>query len=257
MKNESTPAPHESAQLSLASEGAQLSVPPMSMPSPLGILEAAMKGGVTSENISVVKELIQLCREQRAEDAKAAFARAFFQLKKNMPVIYADKEAKDRSGNVVYTYSSEEELSKALEPHLTAYGFAMLFGQQSVDGRITAKVTIMHEGGHSEEREFTVRAGAPNAMKDGAMCDVGGATTAWRHLMIKMFGLKSRIHAENDATVLGARISPEKALYLKELVRETKSDEVRFLKWCQVTRYEDIGENDYPRFLAEIQKKMK
>lgn len=244
-----------SAQL-VTQESAQLAMPPMAAPSPLSILEAAIRGGITAENVVVVKELAQLCREQRAEDAKASFARAFFQLKKNMPVIYADKEAKDRSGNVVYTYSSEEELSKALEPHLTAYGFAMLFGQLSGDGRITAKVTLMHEAGHSEEREFTVRSGTPNAMKDGAMCDVGGATTAWRHLMIKMFGLKSRLHAEGDATVLGARITPDKVVYLRELVREAKADEAAFLKFAQVTRYDDIGELDYPRLLAAVQKKI-
>lgn len=232
-------------------------VAPPATPSPIGILEAAMKGGVTSENISVVKELIQLCREQRAEESKAAFAKAFFQLRKNMPVIYADKESKDRSGSVVFTYSSEEEISKALEPHLMSYGFAMLFGQASADGKITVNVTLMHEAGHSEMREFTVRSGTPNAMKDGAMCDTGGATTAWRHLMIKMFGLKSRLHAESDATVLGARIAPDKVIYLRELVRDAKVDEARFLKWCQVTRYEDIGESDYPRFVAEVQKRIK
>jgi len=154
------------------------------MPAPISILETAIRAGVTSENVSVVKELIQMCREQRAEEAKAQFAKAFFQLRKHMPEISADKEARTRSGEVAYAYCSEEEIAKKLEPHLMNYGFAMLFGQREADGKVTAQVTLMHEAGHSEVREYTVRAGAPNAIKDAAMCDTGAATTAWRHLMI-------------------------------------------------------------------------
>ena len=41
-------------------------------PSIINILEAAVKGGITSDNVVVAKELIQLIREQRAEEAKGA-----------------------------------------------------------------------------------------------------------------------------------------------------------------------------------------
>jgi hypothetical protein len=246
-------------QTQLVSQERQIAdVPQMTKaPSMLNILELAVRGGITGDNVAVVKELAQLCREQRAEEAKAAFAKAFFQLRKNMPAIYADKEAKDRQGNVVYTYCSEEELSKALEPHLMTYGFAMLFGQASVDGRITVNVTLMHEAGHSETREFTVRSGTPNAMKDGAMCDAGGATTAWRHLMIKMFGLKSRLQAgaPPDARIDGEKIAKEKALYLRELVRETNTDEKRFLEYAGAPTFEDIGEARYDDCARLLHKK--
>ncbi len=223
----------------------------------LDILDAAVRGGVTAENVAVVKELVQMCRDQRAEEAKASFARAYFKLRKNMPAIHADREASDRQGNLVYTYCSEEEIARMLEPHLISYGFAMLFGQSQADGRITVNVTLMHEQGHSETREFTVRAGTPNAMKDGAMCDAGGATTAWRHLMIKMFGLKSRIQENQDAAVLGAKITSDKAIYLKELLEEAKADVPAFLKFAQVTRLDDICENDYDRLVAAVRKKIK
>ena len=225
--------------------------------SPINILERAISGGVTQENVSVVKELIAICREQRAEDAKAAFARAFFQLRKNMPEIYADKEAKIKSGEVAYTYCSEAEISKMLEPHLMSYGFAMLFGQSEHDGRITVRVTLMHEGGHSEEREFTVRAGAPNAMKDGAMCDAGGATIAWRHLIQKMFGLKSRISDQSDARLEGEKITHDKVQFLKEQIRETGSNEGRFLEFAGVKTYEEITEGIYPLLVRSLSAKAK
>ncbi len=227
---------------------------------PIDILEAAVRGGVTAENVAVVKELVQMCREQRAEDAKAAFAKAFFLLRKNMPEIHADKKATNRAGETTFVYCSEEEIAKMLEPHLMSYGFAMLFGQTSTDGRITVNVTLMHEQGHSEAREFTVRSGTPNAMKDGAMCDAGGATTAWRHLMIKMFGLKSRI-AENqgkfDATIEGSAITPDRVQYLRELLDETKSDLAKFLSMAGVDSLEKITAGSYDVLVRALLMKRK
>jgi hypothetical protein len=167
--------------------------------SSLDILEAAVKSGITSENVAVVREIIVMRREEVQEEAKNAFAMAFFKLRKAISTtqIYADKAAQ-HNGNIAYTYCSEEEISKKLEPLLFEHGFAMLFSQRADDGRTVAIVKLIHERGHSETQEFSVRVGSTNAMKDATAADAGSTTTAWRHLMIKMFGLKSRIRAEDD-----------------------------------------------------------
>jgi len=229
--------------------------PHVATPAPISILEAAIRGGVTEANVAVVKELVQMCREQRAEEAKAAFAKAFFQLRKNMPTIHADKEAKNRAGEVTFVYCSEEEIMKMLEPHLMNYGFATLFGQSEKDGRITVSLTLMHEAGHQETREFTVRAGTPNAMKDAAMCDTGGATTALRHLTMKWFGLKSRISENQDAHIEGERITADKVQYLRELVKDTNSDEGRFFAFAGVKTYEEVTEGIYPLLVRSLTAK--
>ena len=228
---------------------------PAAAPSPITILEKAISGGITPENVSVVKELMQMVREQRAEDAKAQFAKALFQLRKSMPEIYIDKEARNSKGEVAYRYASEEEITKKLDPHLMAHGFTTLVGQSQEDGRITVSITLIHEAGHQEVREFTVRAGATNAMKDATSADAGAATTAWRHLVMKMFGLKSRLSSENDARVEGEFISFEQAETLRELVKETGSDESAFLRFAGATKYEEIGESRYAQLFAALNKK--
>jgi hypothetical protein len=242
-------------ELPLADEQRLAVVQPNS--SPIAILEKAISGGVTQENVTVVKELIQMVREQRAIDAKAAFARALFQLRKNMPEIYIDKEAHDRSGGVAYRYCSEEEISKKLEPHLMAYGFTTLFGQREADGRVSVEMTLMHEEGHQEVREFTVRAGATNAMKDATAADAGAPTTAWRHLMMKMFGLKSHISAQADAHVVGEKISHDQICVIEERIKETGADLARFLKVARVSKIEDIGTEQYDLCLAALGMKRK
>lgn len=222
--------------------------------SPLSILEKAISGGVTRENVEVVKELVQMARDQRAEESKAAFAKAFFLLRKNMPEIHADKEAKNKAGQTTFVYCSEEELSKKLEPHLMNYGFAMLFGQQEDNGRITVSITLIHEQGHQETREYTVRAGQPNAMKDAAMCDAGGATTAWRHLVMKMFGLKSRIQENQDNRNEGERIDADKVQFLREQCAELGGNaEANLLEVAGVKKFEDVATLVYPVLIRMIE----
>src|SRR5580693_3140103 len=91
------------------------------------ILEKAVAGGITSENIAVVKVIIAMRREEVALEAKARFNRAFFDLREEIRTMnfYADKAAKTDGGAVAYTYCSEKELATKLDSVLFKYGFSM------------------------------------------------------------------------------------------------------------------------------------
>jgi hypothetical protein len=238
------------------SDELQLAPMPAQPPSSLTILQAAVQGGINKDNVEVVERLVALRREEVKEEAKAAFSRAFFQLRRTMPEIYADKSAKTASGAVAYTYCSEEEISKMLEPHLFAHGFAMMFGQRQEDGRTVAIVTLIHEMGHQETREYSVRSGTTNSMKDATAADAGSTTTAWRHLMIKLFGLKSRVRAEeNDARLLGGYITPAQAEELERRVKETNSDVRKFLQVAGASKFSEIVETKYDVLDQMLRKK--
>lgn len=215
--------------------------PPMSA---LDVLNSAVSGGINKDNVEVVERLVALRREEVKEQAKAEFARAFFRLKRQIATleIYADKSAKDDHGKVVYTYCSEEEISRALESLLFQHGFVTLFGQRQDGESTVAIVTIMHEAGHQETREFSVRRGATNRMKDATAADTGSTTSAWRHLMIKMFGLKSRIRAEDDARVEGGTISANQAESLRARAQKLGVDEKALLKLGGAESYETISD---------------
>lgn len=236
--------------------------------SSLTILEAAVRGGINKENVDVVERLVAMRREEMKEQAKAAFAKSFFQLRKEVSMLelYADKAAKTAKGDVAYTYCSEQELSEKLEPMLMRHGFAMMFGQRQEEGRAVAVVTLMHQEGHQETREYSVRSGATNAMKDATAADAGATTTAWRHLVIKLFGLKSRIRAEDDPRNLGEYISEEQASELMRRVMETGSDERAFLRYAGVkladtdqkldlSHYRLIMSNRLPDLDASLKRK--
>ena len=214
--------------------------------SPLALLDKAMERGITAENVVVMKDLMQMVREQRADEAKAAFAKALFALRKNMPEIYIDKEAKNSKGETAYRYASEEEITSKLDPHLIAYGFTTLFSQAQEDGKITVSVTLMHEAGHSTEHHFTVRPGSTNAMKDASSADSGAATTALRHLLMKLFGLKSHMaSAPPDAKIEGEFIAADKIQYLEEQIKETGFNREKFFQLAGCSTLDRVTEGKY------------
>jgi len=251
--NKESQLPMDSAEIQT------LATVPPSQPSSMMILEKAISGGITSENVAVVKELLAMRRDEMAFENKSSFNRAFFRLKTEISKMefYADKEALTKSGGVAYSYCSETELATKLEPVLFKYGFAMMFGQRQEGDRVIVEVTLVHEDGHEEKREYSVRTGSTNAMKDATAADTGSTTSAWRHLVIKLFGLKSRIREEDNARNVGEPINFEQAETLRDLVKETNSDEAAFLKFAQAASYEQIGSLDYDRLFNALQKKLR
>lgn len=216
---------------------------PRPMTNSLAILEAAINSGITSENVSVMKELVAMRREEVAMENKAAFNRAFFALKNEISEtdFYADKVAKTKSGAEAYTYCSEEEIASKLEPLLFKHGLTTLFGQRKEGDTVTAIVTLIHHDGHEETREYSVRIGQANQMKDATAVDAGSTTSAWRHLVIKMFGLKSRIREDDDAKNLGERITSEQAADLQTRCEACGADVSAFLKMAHAESFETIS----------------
>lgn len=207
-----------------------------------------------------------MCREEKAYQDKRAFNQAFFDLKMEIQSLnlHADKAAKDRSGSVMYVYCSEKELLAILDPLLTRHGFAMLSSQENFEGMVTVKITLIHRDGHEHAMTYSVRPGATNAVKDATAADSGATTTAWRHLVIKMFGLKSRIIESDDPRNLGDRITTEQAEELKRRVMETESDEHKFLAFAGVRavsgevkleHYQSIMSGRYAELDAFLAKK--
>lgn len=228
--------------------------------STISILDAAVRGGITSENVAVVKEIIAMRREEISLENKAKFNRAFFELRQEIGKMefYADKSAKTKDGATAYTYCSEKELASKLDPLLFRHGFAMLFGQRDEEGKSVAVITLIHKEGHEETREYSVRSGGTNSMKDATACDTGATTSAWRHLVIKMFGLKSRICETDDARNLGelnVKVTADQAFELERRVQETNSNVTAFLAFAHSKTFAEIPSNRYEALDQMLRKK--
>jgi hypothetical protein len=201
-------------------------------PTTLSLIRGAMESGLTAETVGVVERLVQLRREEVSAANKTEFNKAFFQLKKEIATmeLYADKAAKTDGGSIAYRYCSEGEIAKMLEPVLLRHGFAMFAGQSQESDKVTVEITLIHESGHEEKRQYTVRSGNTNRMKDATAADTGATTSAWRHLAIKLFGLKSRMREGDDPRNLGETITKDQAFELEDRIALVNGDKAKFLK---------------------------
>lgn len=228
-------------------------------PSTGELLAAVIQQGVTTNSVEVIERLCALRNQERDAANKAAFNRAFFAMKKELAGLefYCDKAAKTKSGAVAYTYCSETEISEKLEPLLFKHGFAMLFGQRQDGERVTADITLIHESGHEEKREYTVTRGRSNDMKDATAVDASATTSAWRHLVIKLFGLKSRIREEDDARNKGSgeTITEDEATELNRRVNACGADQAKFLAFAGAEYFTEIPANKLQALLDMLARK--
>lgn len=228
-------------------ESGAVEVIPPSEPTTFSLIQSAITSGLTAETVGVVERLVQLRREEVAAANKTEFNKAFFRLKKEISTqeLYADKAAKTDGGNIAYHYCSEGEIAKMLEPVLLRHGFAMFAGQTQEADKVTVEITLVHEGGHEEKRQYTVRAGATNRMKDATAADTGATTSAWRHLAIKFFGLKSRIREGDDPRNLGETVTKEQAFELENRIALVNGDKAKFLKLAGSETFAAIPSGKY------------
>jgi hypothetical protein len=235
----------------------ELQLTPQPQLSTLSLIGRIVESGITTENVTVIERMIALRREETVAENKSAFNRALFALKREIAAMefYADKQGTNKAGAVIYTYCSESEISAKLEPVLFKHGFTMMFSQSREQGSVTIEINLIHESGHEVKSNYSVRVGQSNQLKDDTAVDSGSTTSAWRHLVIKMFGLKSRIREEGDARNIGAFISQEKAFELAERVIACGADAVKFLAFAQAESFEKIGESMIPQLESLLRKK--
>ncbi len=211
--------------------------------------------------MEVVKELVAMRRQEINQANKVLFNQQFFQLRKEIQTmsLYADKSAKTDGGGVAYTYCSEQEISGMLETALLRHGFAMMFGQRQDGERTVAIITLIHEGGHEETREYAVRSGGTNRMKDATAADTGATTSAWRHLCVKWFGLKSRIHDSDDVRNLGDLNTKVTQAQAEELERRAGllNCQKAFLDYAKAPKFSDIPANRYADLDQMLSRKEK
>lgn len=218
--------------------------PVAQQPSILTILSAAVEGGVTSENVAVVKELLAMRRDEEAHQAQKDFAHAFAKLQAEMPRIEAVKAVPDNSGGVRYMYAPYTEIMTKARDVLTACGFAITFDTDIMDGRVIATCTLIHTSGHSRSNKFACRIGSGPPKSSEAQGD--GAATTYAKRFALCAALNIVVEAvDNDAGREGDEIDKAQADELKALIEETNPPMPDVLAWLGVAHIEALPQEKF------------
>ena len=207
-------------------------------------------------------QLLELSREVRKDDAKAAYMRAMVALKPLLPII-------DRKGRIVIhtkgaekidaniqqstPYALWEDIDAAITPILYDHGFVLTFrcgaGQ---DGRITVTGVLSHEIGHSEETTMQLpldTSGSKNNVQA-----VGSSTSYGKRYTAGLL-LNLRTKGEDDDGRKGGDpgpISEEQAETILGLLTRDKSDVQLFCKSMKVANVLEIPAARYGEAVERI-----
>ena len=226
--------------------------------SPLILIQRMIETGkLTAESVSVVERLVSLHEHMQEKNAERSFAGAFAALQSELGTFEATKIVPDKQGNPRYTYVPYEDIMRAVHPLLQRHGFSLSFSTDFKDARIVQTCTLQHIDGHHRDYQAFVRAGSGPYGATETQADGAAMTYAKRYALCNALNITVERDTDGakDARNEGTPISPEQVQYLREQIRETRSDEAAFLRFAGVAKYEDIGTARYPELVRALEKK--
>lgn len=230
----------------------QLSIP--------ALLQGVIQTGITSETVSVMKDLLEMQERVEARDAEKQYNTAFVKLQAETGKIEATKavnNSQDKGGGVRYYFAPFEEIMDRVQPLLTTNGFAVEFDSEVSEGRLIAICTLSHVAGHSRSSRFAVRYSKPPGSSD-AQGDMSTLSYAKRgalcsRLNIRIGGMDDDARIEDDTD--GKTINFHQAAELKEWAEELNADIPAMLKWAGADTFQNIPEIKYAGLVALLKKK--
>jgi hypothetical protein len=129
-------------------------------------------------------------------------------------------------------------------PLLQRHGFTVTFSTDYKEARLLKTCTLQHVGGHARSNTFAVRIGSGPPKASEAQADGAASTYAKRFALCDALNIV--IDVDLDARAEGETITAEQADELERRVKETNSDQARFLAYAGAQSYAEIRTAKYP-----------
>lgn len=201
-----------------------------------------------------VRELWQIAREIRADQAEVAFNVAMTACQAKMPVIVG-RTKNSQTGSF---YAALEELDRVAKPIYTEHGFALSFGTADcpIQGWYRETCKVSHRDGHSENRfadlppDLVGIKGNPN--KTGVQGFGSTMSYGQRYLTKLIFNIVIA-GEDKDGNKQGERVSEEQIANIRALLTELGKDEKKFLKWAKVDSLDQIAAGAYSETIKTLE----
>lgn len=220
------------------------------------MLEKVIERGITTENVAALEQLVGLYERMQERDAEKQFAAAFVALQADMPRIDAVKPVPNNDGTIRYKFAPYEAIMEQVRPVIQRHGFTVTFSSDVKDGRVVQTCTLQHVGGHKRSNSFGARIGRGPPGSSEAQGDGAASTYAKRFALCDALNIVIEADRDGaDARNDGAPITRDQAQVLREMVKDTGSDEGAFLRFAGAASYEEIGSARYDGLFAALQRK--
>lgn len=184
-------------------------------------------------DVNKLERLMAMYERMTDRQAEGFFNDALKLAQEEMPRVLKDKE----NDHTQSKYTTLEALNKAVVPIITKHGFSLSFGTADSPLEKHYRVTcrVSHSGGYSRDYHADVPAdmtGPSGKLNKTATHGFGSAVSyGRRYLMLLIFNISTTEKDDDGNSAGGGFITEEQVEILSELIKETKADLTKFLKY--------------------------
>ena len=217
-----------------------MAAPPMGNPM-MEMLSEAIRAG---QPIEVIREIKQLVKEIKDDEARVAFDAALAGAKEEIKPVVRTKDGHNGK------YADLASIADAIDPILSRYGLNYRHRTAQSQAGLTVTCILSHKLGHREETSLT--AGSDTSGNKNGIQALGSTQQyLMRYTLVAAIGLATAKDDDGHAAGLGAVIDAEQVAVIRTLLDETQSDTAKF---CQVMKVDDLPSIPASKFKDAVAK---
>lgn len=208
---------------------------------------------VESPNIDVdkVQKLLEMQERIMDKNAQIAFNKAMAQMQPKLPEIKHNSKIQ-HGGKLISTYAKYEDIDRVIRPLYSEHGFSISFDSNRTPEGVTYYGTLSHVEGYSRTAEMILppdTSGAKNQIQA-----IGSTISYAKRYLVGMLLNLVTVGEDDDAGSIDV-IGIEQAVEIDTLLRDTKSDKAKFLKFVGVDDVRNIKAKDYGKAINALKSK--
>uniref|UniRef100_A0A6H1ZG05 Putative Erf family protein n=1 Tax=viral metagenome TaxID=1070528 RepID=A0A6H1ZG05_9ZZZZ len=227
--------------------------------SPNAVIMTAMQKGY---DVSLIEKMMALQERYESNEARKAYHEAKAAFNENPPEILKDKENTQFSrGDKKAMYVSLGNILKTVNPALGKHGLSVSFEINQSDKNVTVSCKLSHRMGHSEVVTMTAPPDTSGGNAKNPIQQIKSTITYLRAATFEcVTGLAATDEAnlDDDGNGSGATdeyINTDQQTEINDLLKETKADVQKFLKYIKAESVETIIAKNYQKAIKALETK--
>ncbi len=215
---------------------------------PAALIQNAVNMGTDLEKL---EKLMVLQERYEANEARKLYHKSMAAFKSNPPKITKDKTVSYKATQ--YSHASLANVTSTIGIELSKHGLSASWTTEQ-NGAVTVTCKITHEAGHSEQTSLTAQADTSGS-KNSIQAIGSSITYLERYTLLALTGLAT--HDQDDDGKDGGieYITTDMQTEINDLIKSTKADKVKVLKYLQADSVETIPLSSYGKAIVAFKAK--